>query len=107
VVITKDAKFRVFSPPALQFLHCQINIVLSIDGVHTLTNIVITNPIRVDLVSQVVLFHGIVTTVMVYAKDGLYHDQFPIDMFFPLVVKVFGCVHQHAKGFLYQCANMT
>jgi hypothetical protein len=28
-------------------------------------------------------------------------------MFFPLVVKVFGCVHQHAKGFLYQCANMT
>jgi hypothetical protein len=72
VVITRDAKFHVLRkqfhvllPLALQSLHYQVNIVLSINGVHTLTNIVITNSIQIDLVSWVVLSHGIATTIVV------------------------------------------
>jgi len=39
-------------------------------------------------------FCKIVTIVMVEAKNNLYHDQFPMDMFIPLVVNVFKCLHQ-------------
>ncbi len=67
---------------------------LSINGVHTLAYVVITNPIRVDLVSWAVFFHGVTTTIAIQAKDGLYCNRFPMDMFLYLVVEVFGCLHQ-------------
>jgi hypothetical protein len=40
-------------------------------------------------------------------KDGFYHDQFPVDMFFPLVIEVFGFLHQQVNGFFHRCANMA
>ncbi len=46
-------------------------------------------------------------TIATQVKDGLYHDRFPMDMFFPLAVEVFGCLHQKANIFLNQCANMA
>jgi hypothetical protein len=46
--------------------------VLLVDGVHTLTNVVIANPTQVDLVSQVALFHGVAMIVAAQVKDGLY-----------------------------------
>ncbi len=57
---------------------------LLIDGVHML---VIVNLTQVDLVLWVVV---IVTT---QAKDGLYCNRFPMDMFLFLIVKVFECLH--------------
>ncbi len=49
--IVKIAKFHVsqeqshvLPPLALQFLHCQVDIVLSINGVHMLANVVIADP---------------------------------------------------------------
>jgi hypothetical protein len=51
VTIAKDARFHVsrkqshvLTPLALQSSHHQVNIVLLVDNVHTLTNVVITNP---------------------------------------------------------------
>jgi len=49
--IVKNAKFHVsqeqnhvLPPLALQFLHCQVDIMLSINGVHMLANVVIADP---------------------------------------------------------------
>jgi 1,2-phenylacetyl-CoA epoxidase PaaB subunit len=36
----------------------------------------------------------VVVTITIQAKDGLYWDQFPMNMFLPLTIKVFGCLHQ-------------
>jgi hypothetical protein len=79
--------------PLLYSSHCQINILLLVDDVHTLANIIIIDPTRVDLVSWTIIFCGGIMTIVVQMKDGLYHDQFPINMFFPLDMKVFGCLH--------------
>jgi hypothetical protein len=65
----------------MQFSHHQFDIVLLVDGVYTLTNVVIIDPIRVDLVPQVVISYGVVMIVVAEVKDYLYHDQFSMDMF--------------------------
>jgi hypothetical protein len=67
--------------------------VLSIDGVFMLVDVVIIDPIRVDLVLRVVFFHGVVAIVVALAKDDFYWNYFLVDMFFPLAIKVFGCFH--------------
>jgi hypothetical protein len=69
------------SAPTLKSLHCQINIVLLINIVRTMVDIVITNPIRIDLVSRATLSREVTTIIVIQTKDGLYHDQFPTDMF--------------------------
>jgi hypothetical protein len=81
--------------------------VLSINGVCTLIDIIIANSTLVDLILQVIFFHGVIAIIATHAKDNLYHDWFVVDMFFPLVVKFFGCLNQHVDGFFHQCANMT
>jgi hypothetical protein len=39
--------------------------VLLVNGVYTLAKIVIANPIQIDLVLWAILYHGVVTTVMI------------------------------------------
>jgi hypothetical protein len=46
--------------------------VLSIDGVHTLVDVVIINPIRVNLVLQATFSRGVVMKIIAQVKDGLY-----------------------------------
>jgi hypothetical protein len=43
---------------------------LSIDGISTLVVVVIVDPIRVDLVSHVILFHNVVAQT----KERFYHN---------------------------------
>ncbi len=80
---------------------------LSINGVCTLIDVIIANSTSVDLILQAVFFHGVITIIATHVKDNLYHNWFVVDMFFLLVVKVFGCLNQHVDGFFHQCANMT
>jgi hypothetical protein len=87
---------HVLSPPSLQSSCEQVNIMLLIDGICTLANVVIINPTQVDLVSQTTSFHRVVTKMVTQAKEGFYHNQNPINTFFPLAIKVFGCIHQQA-----------
>jgi hypothetical protein len=75
--------------------------VLSIDGVHTLVDVVIINPIEVDLVLQIVFSRGVVMTITTQMKDGFYCNQFLTYMFFPLVIKVFRSLHQQVDEFLH------
>jgi hypothetical protein len=44
---------------------------------------------------------------MIQTKDGFYRDQFPMNIFLPLAIEVFRCLHQQEDGFLHQCANMA
>jgi hypothetical protein len=69
--IAKNAGFHVSQKqthvlplPTLQFLCRQIEIVLLVDGVCTLVDIVIVDPIQIDLVLQVVFSSGVATTIM-------------------------------------------
>ncbi len=80
---------------------------LLVDGVYILLDVVIANPIQVDLVLQVALSHGVVAIVVAQVKNGLYCDQFLLNMFFPLVIEVFGCLYQQQDEFFHQCANMA
>jgi len=40
-------------------------------------------------------------------KDNFYDSQFSTNMFFHLVVEVFGCLHQQMDEFFHQYANMV
>ncbi len=53
------------------------------------------------------IFYGVATIVAGQRKDGLYHNQFLVDMFFPLAIEFFRFLHEQVKGFLHQCANMV
>jgi hypothetical protein len=75
--------------------------VLSIDGVHTLVDVVIINPIEVDLVLQVVFARGVMMTITIQVKDGFYCNRFLTYMFSPLVIKVFRCLHQQMDEFFH------
>lgn len=48
---------------------------------------------------------GVVVIVTTQAKEGLYYDCYPMDMFIPLAIEVFGCHYQQFNNFLHQCAN--
>jgi hypothetical protein len=66
VAITKNAGFHVSQeqthvllPPTLQFSCRWIEIVLLVDGVHTLVDVVIVDPIQIDLVLRLFFFMGL------------------------------------------------
>jgi len=60
--------------PSFQTFHWQVDIVLSIDGTHTFTNVVIATPTRINLVFYVVSSRVVVMTMVTQAKEKLYHD---------------------------------
>ncbi len=81
VSITRDERFHilceqthVFLAPIFLFTCRQVNIVVLVDGVQTLANTIIANSIPINLVLLVVLSCGVVVTIALEAKDGLYHD---------------------------------
>jgi len=67
--------------------------VLLIDGIRTFVNVVIANPTRLNLVSQVVSSHGVAMMVTTQVKERFYHNRHSTNMFFPIAIKVFGCLH--------------
>ncbi len=46
-------------------------------------------------------------TIVIRAKVVPCHNQHLEDDFIPLVVDIFGYLHQQVDNFLHQCANMT
>jgi hypothetical protein len=38
------------------------------------------------------MFSGVDARAMAHVKNGLYHDQYLMDMFFLLTIEVFGCL---------------
>jgi hypothetical protein len=60
--------------------------VVLVDDVQTLVDIIIINPILIDLVSHVALFHAVVMTIAARAKDGFYYNQYLLNMLFLLAI---------------------
>jgi len=48
---------------------------LLVDGIHTLTNVVIANPTWTYLVSHVDSFRKVAMTMVFQAKEGVYHNS--------------------------------
>jgi len=52
--------------------------------------------------------NGVVSSsVVIQMKEKLYHDRYLMVVFFLLAIEIFGCLHQQADNFFYQCANMV
>jgi hypothetical protein len=66
---------------------------LSIDDIHTLVDVVIVNPTGVDLISRVVLSHGVIMFLAAQMKERLYYNRYPVDVFFPLAIEIFEYLH--------------
>jgi len=65
-----------------------------------LIDIVIANPTRVDLVSQATFFYGVVATIVVQMNDNFLSQSLVLlDIFLPLTIKVFECLHNKQMGF--------
>jgi hypothetical protein len=86
VSIMKDARFHilheythVFLPHIFQSTCQWVDIMVLVDGIWALVNIVIADFIQINLVSCPILFCGVVITIAIQAKDGFYHDRYPIE----------------------------
>jgi hypothetical protein len=80
-------------------------IVLSVNGIRTLGDVVIVDPIWVDFVSWVTFFRGVV--VMMVTKEGLYWNRYLVNLFLLLAFEVFRCLHQEADNFFHRYVNMA
>jgi len=76
------------------------------DGIHTLTNVVITYYTQIYLILEVVSFCGVITIVRTQANEGLYHNQHPMYVFLPFAREVFDCLHQQVNIFFHQPNDM-
>ncbi len=78
---------------------------LTKDGIRTLANVVIADPMWVELFLWSCATQRFAASDATQVKERSYHNQHPIDQFFPLAIKVFGCLHKHVNVFLHNCAN--
>jgi hypothetical protein len=45
-------------------------------------------------------------TMIAQTKEGLYQDQYLVDLFFPLIIEI-ECLHQQVDDFFHCYANMA
>jgi hypothetical protein len=67
-----------------------INIVLTKDDIHTLANIVIFDPTRVDLFLRSCAIQGFSAFDVVQTKELNYHNWYPTNQFLFLAIEIFG-----------------
>ncbi len=85
---------------------CQwVNIVFTKDGIHTLANIVITNPTRANLFPRSCTTQGFAAWDATQTKERSCYNRHPIDQILFLAIEVFGCLHKHVDVFLHDYAN--
>jgi hypothetical protein len=88
------------------FFRYRVDIMLTKDNIHTLTNIVITNPTWADFFPQSCTTQGFTSSNASQSQKMSYCDQHSINQFLPLTIEVFGCLHKQANVFLHDCANV-
>jgi hypothetical protein len=79
--------------------------VLTKDDIQTLAEIVIADPMRMNLLPQFCVTIRFVVFDVAQAKERSYQNQHPIDQFLPLAIEIFNCLHKYANMFLHDCAN--
>jgi hypothetical protein len=90
----------------LKSSHQQVDIVSTKNGIRTLIYIVIANSMHVNLLPQSCIIQRFVTSNVTQVKEKSYHDQHPIDQFFPSTIEIFGCLHKQANVFLHNYVNV-
>jgi len=71
-----------------------MDIVFSVNGTCTLVDVVIVDPTYVNLILWVDSSWGAITMIITQTKIVSYHNRHLKDDFIPLVVEIFGCLHQ-------------
>jgi hypothetical protein len=101
VAITQNASFHVGQKQLHAFLsntfnpfRWQVNIAFTKDGIRTLADVVIIDPMRVDLFPQSCAIQRFVVSNVAQTKKRSYCEWHPNDQFFTLVIEVFGCLHK-------------
>jgi hypothetical protein len=93
-------QIHILSSLFLASSHQQVDIVLSFDGIRTLADVIIVDPIQAGLVSQD-FFLWVVMLVLTQVKEGHYCDHYPMYVIFPLTIEVFECFDQQFDNFLH------
>jgi hypothetical protein len=88
LIITMMTGYYVYSRWYLHF-----GIVFMVDGICTLTDVIIVDLIHPHLVLQVFFFLGMVATITTQTKVVSYCNRHLKDDFIFLVVEIFKCLH--------------
>jgi hypothetical protein len=78
---------------------------LTKDGICTLVDVIIVDPMQVDLFPWSCTTQGFDVSNAAQAKEKNYHNGHPTDQFYPLTIEVFGCLHKHVDVFLHDYVN--
>jgi len=98
-------QLHVFLSTSFNSSRWQINIVFTKYGICTLTDIVITNLMWLDLLPWSCTIQRFVAFDATQAKERSYCNWHLVNQFFLLTIEVFGYLHKHADMFLHDCAN--
>ncbi|CAM6114977.1 unnamed protein product [Calypogeia fissa] len=75
------------------------------DGRRTLTDIVVANPLRQDIIATASSQAGTAATRAATQKEEKYLARAPSDAFLPLAIEIFGRLHHQFDGLLRQAAR--
>jgi hypothetical protein len=85
---------------------CQVvNIVLTKDDIHTLTKVVIVDPMWANLFPWSYATQRFIAFDAAQAKEKNYCDWHPTNQFLPLTIGIFGCLHKQADMFSHDYAD--
>jgi hypothetical protein len=79
----------------------QVDIVLTKDSILTLVEIVIIDPMRVDLLPDLAQLKDFPPLMQLKLGKGVITTNTPLI----IIIKVFGCLYKHANVFLHDYAN--
>jgi hypothetical protein len=80
--------------------------VITKDGICTLNDVVIVDPMCANLFIWSCTTQRFVAFDLTQTKERNYYDQHPTDQFFFLAIEIFGCLHKQADVFLHKCVNI-
>jgi hypothetical protein len=112
VTIAWDAGFHVgqeqlhvLPSTTFNFFHRWVDIVFTKNGIRTLINLVIVDPMWTYLFPRSCTIQGFVASNVVQAKERSNHNWHPTDQFLPLTIEIFDYLHKLANVFLHNYAN--
>jgi hypothetical protein len=81
-----------------------MDILITKNGFQTLMDVIITNPIYIDMVQQTLT--TTIHVVMMVAQENTrsYVERALGNDFIPLSIETYGCLHSHHDSFFTTCA---
>jgi len=77
----------------------------TINGICILADVVIVDPMQMDLLPWFCATQRFVTFNAPQAKERSYHNWHPTEQFLLLIIEIYGGLHKHVEVFLHNCAN--